>query len=751
MELQDILRRAVGDGDLIQHPNVNKTDLKELLQGAADVFGGIPGAATPDLSAFTGAVGDIAGRDLGETDVGGILKGIEDVFGAIPGAAQGQFGGFDQAIRSLAEAPQGTDVGGISAGLRQLFGAIPGVATPNLGAADEAISRASRDVGTTDVGGVTGALSDVYGSLPGLAQGDFSTIDAAINAIRQGVPTSDVSGIQRGISGLFGALPMLSGVDTGDFRALAGAALGRPIPRTGGGLSDLFLQSLYLGGGAQSPLTARLAQQGLGGLERALEAPSFDQTKMFESAREAFEGDLEEQLARIKEETSGLGLGPGSSDRAERLARTAARETARFETGLQQMAQQAFESAQQRRLGALGQVPGLAQVTETPLERMTRLVPTLIGKEQIPFQESFALRGQELGFAPQLLAAAELPTRLRLQGAQQQAQLLPQALQAAQIPFQQESFLRGQNISALPALLQRGALPAELGLRGAAQQAQTAMQALQALQVPFQQEAALRGQDISAIPAMLQRGALPAQLGLQGAAQQASLLPMALDIARTPFTEQMAVRGQTLGQLPQLLARGMAPAQLALQGLNQQAGLLPLAADVSQIPFQQRFGRRGQDISLLPQLLRAGLGSSQLALQGAGQQANMIPMIQDILSQPFRESLAEIQGATVPLLQAENARRGIIGSLFPAAMRAFEQPFDLLERQFGLGERARQIVDADLLRQMGEFTRTENAGLNQIMAILSGVPLMNSQIGPSLLGQLGPLIAAGGKIAAAAI
>lgn len=196
---------------------------------------------------------------------------------------------------------------------------------------------------------------------------------------------------------------------------------------------------------AQSPEQQAVISALLPSLQTAASAPRFDLTDTFSLGEDVFRGDLEDQLADIKAEYSALGLGPGSTDRARRLAETAARETSRFRLGQQDLARQGFESAEQRRLGAIGAGQSLADVLGRPAESLASIIPAALQAGSLPSE--FQLRGlssalptlfQSETFAPQFQAAnlqallnsalggARLDAETDLYGRQQQGDLLSQ-------------------------------------------------------------------------------------------------------------------------------------------------------------------------------------------------------------------------------------------------------------------------------------------------------------------------------------
>lgn len=152
------------------------------------------------------------------------------------------------------------------------------------------------------------------------------------------------------------------------------------------GLMDLLgsIQSATAGPGMVPTLSNFGGTKGmLEGLTQggaSFDAPRFDLTEMFKQGENVFQSDLERQLAGIREEYSGLGLGPGSSDRATGLGRAAGDSLARFRLGQQGVAQDSFENAEQRRLQGLG--------------LGNQFLGTSMALEGMPFQEMLSLATQ---------------------------------------------------------------------------------------------------------------------------------------------------------------------------------------------------------------------------------------------------------------------------------------------------------------------------------------------------------------------
>jgi hypothetical protein len=123
-----------------------------------------------------------------------------------------------------------------------------------------------------------------------------------------------------------------------------------------------------------------------GAYQTGLAAPRFDLTETFSSARDVFDQDLQGVMAQAKEEMSGFGLNPGASDRTRHLIRAGSDAASRFNLGQQGLAAQAFENAEQRRLGALNQLPAIQNFGNFAHQRKMDALPFMLQREQQPFQ-----------------------------------------------------------------------------------------------------------------------------------------------------------------------------------------------------------------------------------------------------------------------------------------------------------------------------------------------------------------------------
>lgn len=148
-----------------------------------------------------------------------------------------------------------------------------------------------------------------------------------------------------------------------------------------------------------APGSSSLMGQMMPFLNTALNAPRFDTTEMFRQAEQAFGSDLERQQAQLREEMSGLGLAPGSSDRADVIGRNAADAMARFRAQQQEVARQGFESAEARRLQALGLGQGMTQLGLQGAGLMADVAGRGTAEAQRAAQIGSGIAGQQAAFA----------------------------------------------------------------------------------------------------------------------------------------------------------------------------------------------------------------------------------------------------------------------------------------------------------------------------------------------------------------
>ena len=202
-----------------------------------------------------------------------------------------------------------------------------------------------------------------------------------------------------------GAMERMLGADplaqTQDIQQAIQQSLAQGTPTDLGGFYGQFGDVFRQAGQAGAPGSAAINQ--------ALGAGAFNTTPMYQAAEQAFGADLDEALARSREEFSGLGLAPGSTDRANSLARTAADSSARFRLGQEQIGMQAFENFQDRLMGG-GQA--LAGIGLNQAGLQSSMLPLSLNAAQVPFQESLANRQMSAQTLPSLMQAFGLPSAM---------------------------------------------------------------------------------------------------------------------------------------------------------------------------------------------------------------------------------------------------------------------------------------------------------------------------------------------------
>ena len=180
--------------------------------------------------------------------------------------------------------------------------------------------------------------------------------------------------------------------------------------------------------------------------QKALGAPRFALTETFKLGEDVFASDLDQQLARIKEESSRFGLNPGSTDRGQRLAETGSNALSRFRLGQQDLARQSFESAENRRVNAVAQGPQAGAFLDTPFQRQLSSLPFQLQQEQQGVDNFF--RNQENAAATRQQTLAMLPqfSNLPFQQAQGLFDIEGQARGVADQDIQRrfEEFIRTQ-------------------------------------------------------------------------------------------------------------------------------------------------------------------------------------------------------------------------------------------------------------------------------------------------------------------
>lgn len=189
--------------------------------------------------------------------------------------------------------------------------------------------------------------------------------------------------------------------------------------------------------GATQPIQQTL-NMAMPAFSAALNPQSFNTTPMFQAGEQVFQDDLSRTLADINEQFSSMGLDPGSTDRSDRLLRTAGNETARFRLGQQDIARQAFESQQGRGLQALSLTPALTSSAATFADVM-----------RLPFEQQLAARGQTASMLPLQLQAAQIPfgEALQSEGLRANTELTGRANLASMLPTLMDIYNQpGQNL-----------------------------------------------------------------------------------------------------------------------------------------------------------------------------------------------------------------------------------------------------------------------------------------------------------------
>jgi hypothetical protein len=343
---------------------------------------------------------------------------------------------------------------------------------------------------------------------------DFSSFDSAFRKLGVGNRVAGASDIEQ-IARNTGATASGITPDMGNVNRLA---------------SSIFGNNPGVDTRGTDGLISQVAGRGLNNPAR------FDTTQLFNAGEDVMRRDVEDTLAQVREEYSGLGLGPGSSDRAMGLTRAAGDVFNKFRLGQQQIGMEAFENAENRGLQGLGIAGSMA--------------PQALASARTPAEVALERRGQDIGAIPGMTNAAGLPASLRLDGLRTQLAALDPQLAARFTPEQLNATMRGQDISGmLPAMFQRA-------------------------QVPFEQDVVDRN-------------------------SRGNFLPQLADIASRPFQEQLAIaqglyepaadrRLQSAGLLGQLenvpFDRFFNTAEAAA---NRSMALIPQLFNLEQRPFDR--------------------------------------------------------------------------------------------------------------------------------------------------------------------
>lgn len=232
-----------------------------------------------------------------------------------------------------------------------------------------------------------------------------------------------------------------------------------------------------------------------------------------------------------------------------------------------------------------------------------------------------------------------------------------------------------------------------------------------------------------------------AQTGLLGQQGQDIMGRLGIAQSQNPY-QQMLMQQQgglmgaqgvdILGRLG--LAQQMQPWEQQYMGaqtgqINAQTGLLP-----QQFGLEQELGRGNLALQQM-------LGMGGLNLQGqqisANERMNALPYMLQQENQPWERMFATNEAAA-------NRQMQLLG-MMPALSNL---PFQQLAQQYQVGEQARGVADEDMARMIQDWQRRQGGGLNELISLLSNTPLMNQQVSPSLLSQLGNVAGGVGSLLA---
>jgi hypothetical protein len=311
--------------------------------------------------------------------------------------------------------------------------------------------------------------------------------------------------------------------------------------------SSNFLNQLFASGGT-TPGTSALTNTLTGQLNNSFN-DRFDLTPMFQQAENQFNSSLDRNLARVREEYSGLGINPGSSDRIDALGRTVGEATSQFQLGLQDLARQSFESGADRRLAGINTGMNLSNLTQLPQNVLMSALPALMQSESLPLQEQLAVQGQQLGALPTMLDAlrtnpmlAQNASSLMLQAGGLQGQL-------SQVPFAEQMAEHTQRYNLLPSMLGSE----QLGLNTQQMNSSNLLNAM--------------GQYSN----MIGQNTAERQFGQQNAM---SMLPFLLQAQTTPFNQSMQMYQNAINPY----ADRQLQASMGLMGADQQAMMMGMQA-----------------------------------------------------------------------------------------------------------------------------------------------------------------------------
>jgi hypothetical protein len=446
--------------------------------------------------------------------------------------------------------------------------------------------------------------SDVSPMFGGATQG------LANQLVGTDVGNTNMTGAQDTLGQAIGAAQ--TGVDVSPITSFINNSLYNAPTASHAGSSG-FLNNLFASGGTNQQ-TSDLTNMLTGQLGQSFNE-RFDLSPMFTQAENVFNSSLDRNLARVREEYSGLGMAPGSSDRIDALGRTVGDATSQFQLGLQDLARQSFESSADRRLQGINTGMNLSNLTQLPQNTLLSALPAFMQSESLPFQEQMAVRDQQLSSLPTMLNAIRTNPEL----AQNASSLMMQASglqgQFAQVPFAEQMAELAQKYGALNPMLGSE----QLGLNSSQTGDQSRLQAAELFSSLIGQNTA-EGQAntqnmLAALPMFMQSSTMPYEQMMQ--AYQNIINPGA--------DRDLAASGALMNADQQAMA-------MALQAMNQQGdvygqqfGLNEAARGIADTDLQRAMaefartqgGTLNQALSLFGMPgLNTGFGPSQLAQLG---------------------------------------------------------------------------------------------------------------------------------------
>jgi hypothetical protein len=127
-------------------------------------------------------------------------------------------------------------------------------------------------------------------------------------------------------------------------------------------------------------------------LGTALKAPRFDTSQLFSALDNEMRGELDNVVANEREQASGLGLNAGSGNRSAQVTRAAGDVLNKFKLGKAQIEKDAFESAEGRRIGALGVGNDTTRTNQSGVGMQLGAAETGANLSQIPFIQALTER-----------------------------------------------------------------------------------------------------------------------------------------------------------------------------------------------------------------------------------------------------------------------------------------------------------------------------------------------------------------------